>query len=160
MRLFVLRHGIADHPGWSGPDIERPLNQEGVESMQKEARRLAKVGIEPGLILYSPLVRCRQTAEMIAVALDATDRLRADPRLEPGFSIGALTELLRENAAATEVMVVCHSPDCDEVVRALVGGVSLHLGKGAAACIDVDQVGVGRPTGQLKWLATRRLLTK
>ncbi len=160
MRLLILRHGIADHPGWTGPDTERPLNQEGVESMQKGARRLAKLGIEPGLILYSPLLRCKQTAEMVAAALDAGDRLKVDNRLEPGFSVGALLELVRENSAASELMFVCHSPDCDEVVRALVGGVSLHLGKGAVAAVDLDQATVARPVGRLKWLATRKLLTK
>ncbi len=159
MRLYFLRHGIADHPGWNGPDTERPLNPEGVESMQKEAKRLAKIGIEPGLILYSPLVRCRQTAELVAVALDATDRMRAEPKLAPGFTRGDLTPLLQANAAAAELMFVCHSPDCDEVLRALVGGPSLHLGKGAIACVDIDEINA-RTTGKLKWLATRKLLTK
>lgn len=158
MRLYLLRHGIADHPGWSAPDSERPLNGEGIESLQKYGKRLTKWGVEPGLILHSPYVRARQTALIVAQGIDASGRLREDDRIAPGFSLDLLGQVLRENAAAAELMLVGHNPDFEEVASALIGGARLGFPKGALCCIDVDDA--SGPTGTLKWHATKKLLAK
>ena len=90
MRLYLLRHGIADHPGWSAPDSERPLNGEGIESLQKYGKRLTKWGVEPGLILHSPYTRAKQTALIVAQGIDAVSKLREDARIAPGFDLDLL----------------------------------------------------------------------
>ena len=159
MRLYLLRHGIADHPDWSGPDSDRPLNAEGIESLQKSAKRLAKLKLEPGLILTSPYVRARQTAAIVATALEATSRVREEPRLEPGFSITLLGQILQEQAAAAELMLVGHNPDFEEVTSAVIGGGRIGFGKGALACFEMDTVS-GRPSGSLKWFVTKKVLGK
>lgn len=156
MRLYLLRHGIADHPGWSGPDSERPLNTEGIESLQKYAKRLTRWGVEPGLILHSPYLRAKQTASIVAQGINATARLREDARIAPGFSIQHLGQILAENAAAAALMLVGHNPDFEEVASAVIGGGSISFGKGALCCLEIGD----GTSGSLKWHATKKLLAK
>ncbi len=159
MRLYLLRHGIADHPGWSSPDAERPLNSEGIESLQKYGKRLTKWGVAPGLILHSPYVRAKQTAVIVAQGIDAVNRLREDARIAPGFNLDLLGQIIKENAAAAELMLVGHNPDFEEIASGLIGGGRLGFAKGALCCIEVDE-GAREPSGTLKWHATKKLLAK
>jgi phosphohistidine phosphatase len=125
--------------------------------MRAQAKRLAALGVKPDLILHSPLARARQTAEIIAKALDREHHLRLEPRLSPGFNFALLTELLAEHAGLAELMLVGHAPDCNAAIEPLIGGGALKFGKGSVACIKVDLQGA-RPHGVLHWLATDDLL--
>ena len=159
MRLYLLRHGIADHPGWSAPDSERPLNGEGIESLQKYGKRLTKWGVESGLILHSPYTRAKQTALIVAQGIDAVSKLREDARIAPGFDLDLLGQIIKENAAAAELMLVGHNPDFEEVASQMIGGGRIGFPKGALCCIDVDE-GSRTSSGTLKWHATKKLLAK
>ena len=69
--LYLVRHGLADERGDSWPDdTKRPLTEEGISSLRKSARGLARAGVSFDVILTSPLVRTRQTADVIASAFD------------------------------------------------------------------------------------------
>ena len=113
MRLFLVRHAKAE-PG--SPDELRALTTEG----QVQARRLAErlAGEHPSVVVSSPLLRARQTADAIARAADAP--LRVDDRLAPGATAAALLDVL-DDADGT-VVAVGHQPDCGEIAAALTGG--------------------------------------
>lgn len=160
MRIFLLRHGIADHPHWTGPDSQRPLNEAGIESLRTYDKRLTRWGVEPGLILHSPYVRARQTAEIVAKGIEATSRLREDRRLAPGFSLQWLRTILEEHGGESSLMLVGHNPDFEEVAGDLVGEASLEFGKGAICCIDMIEMDGAHLTGTLRWFATRKMLAK
>jgi phosphohistidine phosphatase len=49
----------------------RPLTPDGAEKFRKAVVGMAAFGVEIDLILTSPLVRCRQTAELLATGLPA-----------------------------------------------------------------------------------------
>ena len=67
MELYFLRHGIAADAGPAGTgDAGRPLTKEGVTKMEAEARGLRRLKVKSDTLLYSPLVRARQTAEIVA----------------------------------------------------------------------------------------------
>src|SRR3954467_5237920 len=67
--LYLLRHGIAEERGEKWPDdTKRPLTEDGMARFRKAARALARVGVEVDVVLTSPLVRTRQTAEIFAAA--------------------------------------------------------------------------------------------
>src|SRR5215467_5812751 len=69
--LFLIRHGIAEARGDAWPDDnKRPLTERGMTRMRKSARALAKLGVSIDVVLTSPLVRTRQTAELVAAAFD------------------------------------------------------------------------------------------
>ena len=156
MHLYLVRHGLANWPSWSGNDAERPLSPEGERIIRAEGAALARLGLAPGLILHSPLLRARQTAELLAEALGLRDRVRAHELLSPGFDHKALKKLLHEHAKLDLLMLVGHAPDMANVVAKITGG-AVRLKEGTVAHVKIEKPD-GEPEGTLIWLATAELL--
>ena len=114
MLVFLVRHAHSE-PG--EPDELRPLSERGQAEAQTVAERLAAHETPPRLVLSSPLVRARQTAEHIARATGA--EAVVEKRLAPGTT----AELLHEAVSGIEgpVAAVAHQPDCSEIAVALTG---------------------------------------
>ena len=73
MDLYLLRHGIAVEPGSPGyaKDADRPLTPEGERKLGQIAEAMEALELSFDLILSSPYVRARQTAEIVAATLKA-----------------------------------------------------------------------------------------
>jgi len=114
MLVFLVRHA---HSEPSDPDELRPLSERGQAEAQALGERLAAHETPPHLVLSSPLVRARQTAEHIARAAGA--EAVVDERLAPGTT----AELLHEAVSGVEgpVAAVAHQPDCSEIALAATG---------------------------------------
>ena len=86
MRLMLMRHGVAED---AGPDTgyrdePRALTDEGRARIAQAAEGLRVLGIDAALVLASPLVRCRQTAEIVAAALGLDPVQRPAPAAGDG----------------------------------------------------------------------------
>lgn len=114
MLVFLVRHAHSE-PG--DPDELRPLSERGQAEAQALADRLAGHETPPRLVLSSPLLRARQTAEHVARGV------RAEARVENRLAPGATAELLRESVVGLEgpVAAIAHQPDCSEIALALTG---------------------------------------
>ena len=77
VRVYLCRHAKAA-PG--EPDELRPLTPEGVDQAQRLGERLAEEPMPPAVVLSSPLLRARQTAEAIAHADGGGASRRRPPR--------------------------------------------------------------------------------
>jgi phosphohistidine phosphatase len=130
VRVYLCRHGKAA-PG--EPDERRELTRKGVEQAQHLGERLAALTEPPAVVLTSPLVRARQTAEAIAAATDAS--LKAEPRLAPGATVDDLRESL--TGLEGPVATVGHQPDCSEIAIALTG-TDPGFAPGAMAVFDLE----------------------
>jgi phosphohistidine phosphatase len=155
-KLYFLRHGIAyESQEWQGDNDDlRPLTDKGIKAIQQEARYLHQIKLELDTLITSPLVRAHQTAQFVADTLNVP--LVENLLLKPGFSLAALTRLLKEYSSAKEVMLVGHEPDFSRVISAVIGGGALEMHKGGLARIDLTQS--DPPRGDLVWLATPALL--
>lgn len=156
MKVYFLRHGLAGDPQqWQSDDFDRPLTDEGRERMAREAKAMAKLDLAPDAIITSPLVRAKQTAEIVA------DRLKMRPvedeRLEPGFDTERLRQILQDHAKADAIMVVGHEPDFSGTIGRLVGGAKIDLKKGGLACVDLPDP--SSLNGELVWLVPPKVLT-
>jgi phosphohistidine phosphatase len=157
MELYFLRHGIAADVGPDGSgDAGRPLTAEGIAKLKEEARGLRRLGVRPDIILTSPLVRARQTAEIVRHALGLDSRVV--DALAPGCDITRLRDLLGEYRSAESIMVVGHEPDFSDLIGALTGGSRVQLKKGGLARIDLESVDEG--AGALIWLLPPLALRK
>lgn len=137
MQLLFLRHGAAE-PKTDWPDDEqRPLSAEGRLLVADLACSLPRLKTRPDLVLTSPLMRARQTAEIVVECLAAQDRLVIDKRLAPGFGMKQLEKVLRDYAENAVVMLVGHEPDLSELVRDLTGGGRVSIRKGGLAQVEV-----------------------
>jgi phosphohistidine phosphatase len=148
MRLYLLRHGIAEDRRPDLPDAARRLTPEGIAKMIEEAKRFAAIGLKPDAILTSPLPRASETARIVAESL--AGQVREDDRLTCGCSFGEMQSIVRECGQAAEIMLVGHEPDLSMIASDLVGGANIDLKKGGLIRIDIDSPDPGQ--GILKWL--------
>jgi phosphohistidine phosphatase len=161
-KLYLLRHGIAVDPGFSGmSDDERPLTQKGIKRMREIAAGLCALDLDLDRIVTSPLPRARETAEIVALALSAKDRLETSNVLQTGADAATVERWLRDRAEE-RIMLVGHNPTLSELVSLLVVGARMspicELKKGGIAALLKS----GRPSGpfELSWVATPRLLRR
>jgi phosphohistidine phosphatase len=112
--LFLVRHAHAE-PG--EPDEVRRLSARGREEARALGARLAAHATPPELVLASPLLRARETAEAMADVLLV--EVRADERLAPGATADDVRELVAGLEAP--VAAVGHQPDCSEIALELTG---------------------------------------
>src|SRR5216683_2320278 len=89
--LYLIRHGLAEERGEAWPDdSKRPLTEEGMSRLRKQARGLARLGVMLDVVLTSPLVRARQTAEIVAAGLDPRPSLATIESLAPDGTYQAI----------------------------------------------------------------------
>jgi phosphohistidine phosphatase len=112
VRVFLVRHAEAAR---GDPDELRPLTTAGREAARALGDRLA--AHTPDAVVSSPLLRARETADLIARACKLV--AITDESLAPG----ATADTLREAAAEKGDIVVAvgHQPDCSEIVLELTG---------------------------------------
>ena len=157
MNLYFLRHGLAgERSEWQGDDTKRPLTDEGKEKMKRAAITLAALDLGLDVIITSPLVRAKQTAEIVARKLNCP--LVEDKRLEPGFNDEQLEKILLDHPDANAVMFVGHEPDFSETISALIGGGNIVCKKGGLALVELPTAHSKR--GELVWLVPPKVLTQ
>ncbi|BAW97069.1 phosphohistidine phosphatase SixA [[Synechococcus] sp. NIES-970] len=125
MELYLFRHGIAADRTEYTKDADRPLTPEGTARTNLVAQRLHQLGITFDGILSSPLVRARQTADILTAA-----HLGPQPQifsaLAPGGSLGGFLPWLAHWEAPPEarLVLVGHQPDLGEWAAAIAFGHS------------------------------------
>lgn len=159
MNLFILRHGLAVEPSSAvqAKDSERPLTPKGERKLWKIAEAMEAMEISFDWILSSPYVRARQTAEIIAEALDLRKKLELSQTLTPAGSAKKLVELLSQRAPPPDnVLLVGHEPYLSDLVALLISGgtnVSVTMKKGGLCKLSVESLEHDR-CASLEWLLT------
>jgi len=113
-RIYLVRHakaGSRDH--WDDADELRPLSKNGWKQARAIAERLTKRA--PSALLTSPFVRCRQTLEPLAAALDLDIVL--EPRLAEGEPFAPVVDLLTSLPA--DAVLCSHGDIIPDTVAAL-----------------------------------------
>ena len=155
MRLYFLRHGIADWPDWDPVrDHERPLTKDGLKKMKEQARTLAGLGVKVDAILSSPYTRAYQTADIVAGKLGM--EVKTEPLLAPGFNVDKLMEIVESFADDQALLLIGHEPNFSMVIAELIGGGRVQLKKGALARVDVSR----ELQGELVWLLQPKILAR
>jgi len=159
IELYLIRHGIAEERGPEWPDdAKRPLTRKGELRMREEASGLAALGVTLDLVLTSPLMRARQTAEIVARGLPGKPRVEVIDSLSPASAYSAFVKDLAAHAGPSRVGCVGHEPDLGQLAARLIGAArAVELKKGAICRIDLDGLPPPGP-GVLRWLATPRML--
>jgi len=157
--LFLIRHGLAEERGDAWPDdTKRPLTEEGMSSLRKEARGLARLGVAFDIVLTSPLVRARQTAEIVAAGFDPRPHVATIDSLAPGAPYAAVIAELEKHMRKGRIALVGHEPALGELAARLIGTRHpIAFKKGAVCRIDVDTLPPAGP-GSLRWFLTPKVL--
>jgi phosphohistidine phosphatase len=161
MELYFLRHGKAAEPGsaGAGDDFSRALTERGIDELEAEAAALEFLGFKPDVILTSPLIRAKHTAEIVAKRLGLKKRLIVAEPLSSGCDLERLRQLLAHYSNAEKVLLVGHEPDFSAMIGELIGGgaASVEIKKASLAAVKVNR-SVRPGGGTLRWLLPPRVL--
>jgi phosphohistidine phosphatase len=155
--LYLVRHGIAEEAEGKMKDEERELTEKGRKKFEKGARGLVTfVGKEAiGAVLTSPLVRARQTAEILASVIaekGGEAQVAITTALGSHADLAALLKMVRQLPAGNGgVAAVGHEPTLSGWVAELCcgGEGAVEMKKGAVAAIELADSGA---RGTLLWL--------
>lgn len=137
MELILLRHGKAEDTN-PGGDFPRALVEKGREQARRAARLLKGADLLPELVLTSPLIRARQTAEEFCNAAEMPGEV-----IQSWLACGmapetALTELSTFKDFR-RIAIVGHEPDFSSLIQWVLGAAgSVEVKKGAIACLRVN----------------------
>ena len=148
-QLILIRHGIAEERTPEGDDFYRKLTEAGVEGLTAFLPDIAPLLTESGnlRIWTSPLVRARQTAELLAEAA-AVEEIEQKEFLATG-DYTAFREALELEEAGFTLALVGHEPYMSNWTKELIGA-AIPFKKGAVAFFTVDLA--ADPIGKLEWL--------
>ncbi len=160
MRLVVVRHAEAVERSADVSEERRYLTPEGRAFFRKTARTMLDKGVNPDLILTSPLLRAVQTADILAETISYEGPLIASNNLAPGFDMTELGEILASHRSANELVLVGHEPDLSDLVVSLLSlADSFKFKKGTALMLKIDPAELHAPA-DFRWLASgKKLIT-
>jgi phosphohistidine phosphatase len=159
--LYLIRHGIAEERGDDWPDdAKRPLTEEGIARVRKAGKGLMHIGVALDVVLTSPLVRTRQTAELIAAAFEPRPPVVTSDALAPEGNYQGVLADLEKQSRRTRIALVGHEPSIGELAARLAGSRrAFEFKKGAICRVDVDTLPPAGP-GSLRWFLTPKLLAR
>jgi phosphohistidine phosphatase len=163
MNLYFMRHGIAvdrvDRGGKSD-DRARMLTAKGIKRMHKAARGLLTLSLSFDRILTSPLERARQTAQIVAQALQLEERMEEIEQLAPDQPVQELLSALARYERERNILLIGHEPLLSGAVSFLLSGTAgaaIRLKKGGLCCLEVNRVSP-RENAILHWALTPKQL--
>jgi phosphohistidine phosphatase len=158
MQIYLLRHGIAEDGSPGQADADRALTPEGMKRLREILKRARTASVSPSVILTSPYLRARQTAEMAKEILGYDDELAPSSKLTPMASPLETWAEVRSLRREQSLLLVGHEPHMSSFTGFLLGTPELRVDfkKGAMVRIDLLDQGV-QPRGILKWMMAPKL---
>jgi phosphohistidine phosphatase len=138
MELILLRHGKAEDTN-PGGDFPRELVEKGRLQARQAAKLLTRSGGLPDIVLTSPVIRARQTAEEFCQAAAIPGAV-----IQSWLSCGMTPDqALRELVAFQEfkrVAIIGHEPDFSGLLAGLLGADAggIEVRKGTLACVRLN----------------------
>lgn len=161
MDLYLMRHGIAAAQDHTDGDFQRPLTDKGATRVRKAAKGMRLLRLSFEALLSSPLLRARQTADIVAGILHQEGGVEELASLAPETPVEKLLDDLKPFQDCSSVLLVGHEPLLSKTVAHLV------TGNGGALNLDFKKSGVCRieikpplraGAGTLRWLLTANQL--
>ena len=161
LELYLIRHGIAAERGEQYPDdSKRPLTSQGISRLKEEAKGLDELGVSIGVILTSPLVRAKQTADVISEGMKGHPPVVTTDALAPAEAAAAVMQELSKHLRKGSIALVGHEPNMGELAARLIGArTPIAFKKGAICRIDFEVL-PPKGTGHLRWFITPKMLRK
>ena len=137
MELILLRHGKAEAGNPNG-DSARVLLEKGRAQARRAGLLLKDSKWLPEIVLTSPLVRARQTADEFCSAAGVPGAV-----IQGWLACGMEPERALDELAGfrefKRVAIVGHEPDFSELIQWVLGatGGSVEVKKGALACLQI-----------------------
>ncbi len=160
MKLVLFRHGLAmdrdEAVAKKIQDGHRPLVEKGGERTRKVARYLKAQEEDFEVLLYSPLLRSKQTAEILKEIL-GIKKMMEIIELVPDAPPEALAKWLQSSIPqVTKVILVGHEPQLSCFATWCLSGSRdsfIDLKKSGAIGLEIESFSeISSGTAELKWL--------
>lgn len=164
MNIYLIRHAIATEEGSDEhEDFDRPLTTEGRKKMRMIAKGLKGIGVGLDLILSSPYVRARETAEILADTFKIKNsEIAYSENLIPLGDPDHLISELNEKYAVDSIAIVGHEPNLSSLTGLLISEnakIEIIFKKGGVCKLSADNLHHTR-TATLEWLVTPKILVE
>jgi phosphohistidine phosphatase len=145
MDLFFMRHAEAEPREHYAHDHQRPLTTQGRQHQQHMVQTLRPILQPLDHLLSSPLVRARQTADIVAAALAFSGHIEETAVLGTDCTVEAVLDLLQKYPRRARLLCVGHEPDMSRLSAVFLDGA----GRSAMAFQPGTVIGLsfaGHPT--------------
>lgn len=130
-QLWILRHAKSDMGHAGLPDIERTLNNQGIETASAMGRWLSSKGVNPDLLICSPALRARQTAELVSAGIGyPVGRIRSEDEIYEATPETLLDVIAQTDPDISSLMLIGHNPGLSMLVNML----GAEVGNGLSTC--------------------------
>lgn len=135
--LYILRHAKSSWDDHSLSDFERPLNARGLKAAPFMGSLMKERGLTPDLIVASPAMRAKQTAELVREAAGIEPQITFYDRIYEA-SVGTLVSVLSEiDNNNNSALIVGHNPGSEGLVYYLTGEIA-PMPTAALAVIELN----------------------
>lgn len=136
-----MRHAIAVPRGTPGydEDSERPLTDVGKKKLAVVCAGLSYLKPDWELILTSPYVRAKQTAETVAEYFEISHLIQEVPILAPDHTTKQLVTVLKDLPSVKSVLLVGHEPSLSQHLSCFMFGTPrgrFQFKKAGVACLE------------------------
>jgi len=165
MELYILRHGKAqEHTQNSASDAKRQLTEDGKKELECIAKAMKNLEIEADLIISSPLIRAKQTAEIILKHLKNKKKsIIVWNELKPEIEVVKTIKKLITLKSTSSVLLVGHEPHLTNLIGMIISHnsntVNISLKKGGIAHIRCNPIKT-KISGSLRSMMTPKQLKK
>jgi phosphohistidine phosphatase len=119
--LYLLRHAKSSWKDASLRDFDRPLKDRGREAAEVIGERLTSEKLSDPLVLCSPAVRTRETADIVLESANLQVKPHFDERIYEA-SLRDLLQVVSEIPGDAKVAILIgHNPGLEELLAFLVG---------------------------------------
>jgi phosphohistidine phosphatase len=123
---------------------------------------LQKIGVQPDLIVSSPYLRAKQTAEILVKVLKYKHELVFTELLLPLANVNDLIGEINEKYSVGELVLVGHEPGLSILLGTLIArnpDLAINMKKGGVCCLSADDLHTERKA-VLEWLLTPKILSE
>ncbi|MDE1829080.1 MAG: phosphohistidine phosphatase SixA [Thaumarchaeota archaeon] len=162
MDLFILRHGEAGRSSATiRDDSKRTLTVGGEKEIKEISKGVQDLGIEFDYIFTSPVLRAKQTAEIVSKIVTSKNQIKELDELKPEGNKLQLYNKLSNLKQDSSVLIVGHEPDLSELIGDAIsnGECRIDLKKAGLARIRVTTI-LPKLKGELRWLLTPKHLKR
>ena len=140
MDIYILRHGKAEERSQNiTSDSKRRLTEVGKKELEYIGKAIKNLDIEFDLVVSSPLVRAKQTADIILkhVKIKKKSILVWD-ELKPEISVETTLKKLSRINSSSSILLIGHEPHLSNLISNIISNsdnVDISLKKGGFAHI-------------------------
>lgn len=137
--LVVMRHAKSSWGDPSLSDFDRPLNKRGERDAPEMGRRLKSEGYQCELMIVSPAVRARMTAERVAEQIGySPEAIVFDQRLYMADIANYLDVIAGVDESVNHLLIVSHNPGSEALITHLSGEAFEKFPTAAYALLEVE----------------------